>query len=174
LRSKRIRPDRDLSGAYGTAVFDLNADGYMDVVLSSKLTAAQDGSSYVYYGGSGSTGEYAFTLAAGLSTNSGRGVSLADLNGDKETDVVFAQNAASLSVLGFVVLSSSICYNGSDWSGCRARARRFQQNQRNMRLLDAGFGDGRVSNNGRPLLDEARRKKSLSGVVQPRINPFKY
>ncbi len=164
-----------LSGAYGTAVFDLNADGYMDVVLSSKLTAAQDGSSYVYYGGSGSTGEYAFTLAAGLSTNSGRGVSLADLNGDKETDVVFAQNAASSKLFWGSSYSSSSNLATTAQIGLDVVAPGDFNKTRGICVCSTPgvCCDGCYSYNDGHYCDEARSKICLSGVCQPMINPFK-
>jgi hypothetical protein len=78
----------DMSGTLGVAVFDLNDDGYLDIVHASYSDATGvNTDSFVYWGPN--HGEASRTA---LPTHGAHWVCLGDLDGNGYTDIVFANN----------------------------------------------------------------------------------
>lgn len=74
--------------AYGVGIGDLNADGYLDVVLTTAVTE-RELSSYVYWG---TPVGFLVGSRSELPTQGATGVAIADLNEDTYLDIVFANS----------------------------------------------------------------------------------
>ena len=79
------------SAAAGVSVADLNGDKYLDIVFANFRGAAGNKvDSYIYWGGSAG---FSASNRTGLPTVGATGVSVADLNGDGNLDIVFSNHA---------------------------------------------------------------------------------
>ncbi|MCS7054931.1 MAG: FG-GAP-like repeat-containing protein, partial [Thermoflexales bacterium] len=85
-------------GAAGTAVADLNADGRLEIVVANHTSAITfNVDSRIYWGQAGGT--YGITYSASASTDlptkGAAGIGVADLNGDRRPELVFANLAGN-------------------------------------------------------------------------------
>jgi hypothetical protein len=87
--------DLEAAGASDVAVADLNNDGWPDIVLANREKQGKsDTDSFVYFG---SEQGFSPQRRANLPTRQANAVALADVNGDKFIDVLFANGEGNVS-----------------------------------------------------------------------------
>ena len=89
--------DIEAEGASDVAIADLNNDGWPDIVLANREKDGKpDTDSFVYFGGQDG---YLPQHRANLPTKQANAVTLADVNGDKHIDVLFANGQGDASFI---------------------------------------------------------------------------
>ncbi len=91
-------------------VYDLNQDGYEDIVISNGYGNSFNVNSYIYWGASGGQ----FSTKTELSTHDAYGNTVADLNSDGYLDIVFgnAYNGSSFNINSYIYWgNASASYN---------------------------------------------------------------
>lgn len=115
LFNNNLRTDLDNTlRASGNTVFDLNGDGYLDIIIAVRYDplwghTTSFTNSLIFYG----NGSRNYTTIQGLPTEGASGVSVGDLNKDGYPDIVFSNSGHVVSKNSFEYETNSIIYWGA-------------------------------------------------------------
>jgi len=112
------RTNLPTSGASDTTVHDLDGDGEPDIVFANRINNSQNHNidSYIYWG---SAAGYSTADRTGLPTQGGQDVTVHDLDGDGDPELLFANNYnnSSFSIDSYIYWGSAAGYSTANRTG---------------------------------------------------------